>query len=71
MVFARAGEGSGTASLSSAGGNEAGEGLPADFPREEFTEDQLVLLDEYYHAKREDVVKQFSGCCASIPAAWI
>ena len=22
-------------------------------------DDQLVLLDEYYHAKREDVVKQF------------
>lgn len=39
--------------------NEAGEGLPADFPRDEFTDDQLVLLDEYYHAKREEVVKQF------------
>ena len=38
---------------------DAGEGLPADFPREEFTEDQLVLLDEYYHAKRDQVVKQF------------
>ena len=30
--------------------NEAGEGVPADFPLEEFTEYQLVLLDEYYHA---------------------
>lgn len=38
---------------------EAGEGLPADFPREEFTDDQLVLLDEYYHAKRDEVIQRF------------
>lgn len=38
---------------------DAGESLPADFPRDEFTDDQLVLLDEYYHAKRDEVVKQF------------
>lgn len=36
---------------------EAGEGLPADFPRDEFTDDQLVLLDEYYHGKRDEVVE--------------
>lgn len=42
-----------------AANSDAGEGLPADFPRDEFTDDQLVLLDEYYHAKREEVVKQF------------
>lgn len=38
---------------------EAGDGLPADFPRDEFTDDQLVLLDEYYHSKKEQVLRVF------------
>lgn len=42
-------------------GDEAGAGLPADFPREGFTEDQLVLLEEYYYGKRDEVVRGLFG----------
>lgn len=41
--------------------DEAGDGLPVDFPRDEFTEEQLVLLEEYYYGKRDEVVRGWFG----------
>lgn len=41
------------------GNDDPGEGLPSDFPRDEFSDEQLVLLAEYYENKKWAVVRRF------------